>query len=103
MRLQELRPTALPARPFSAARSPERGADARVPSAESKFVATPVREEFVLAWLRHVCLPDPAHPDATVSTLYYDTPALDSYREKREGEFVKTKCRLRWYDPELAP
>lgn len=77
-------------------------ADEGITSAESKFVAPADREELVLAWLRHVCLPDPVHPDATVYTLYYDTSALDAYCEKREGEFVKTKCRLRWYDPELS-
>ncbi|HWR97328.1 MAG TPA: VTC domain-containing protein [Candidatus Methanoperedens sp.] len=76
--------------------------DSRIPSAETKFVATADLEERVLAWLRHVCLPDPVHPEAQISTLYYDTPALDSWREKTGGEFIKTKCRLRWYDPELS-
>lgn len=73
-----------------------------LPSAESKFVATADLEPQVLAWLRHVCLPDPTHPEARVFTLYYDNPALDSYREKTDGDFIKTKCRLRWYDPELS-
>jgi len=73
-----------------------------VPSAESKFVGTADQEEFVLAWLRHVCLPDPAHPDAIVSSLYYDTPGLSSYHEKVDGDFLKTKCRLRWYAPDIA-
>lgn len=59
-------------------------------------------EERVLAWLRHVCLPDPVHAEARVYTLYYDTPGLDSWREKTGGDFIKTKCRLRWYDPELS-
>jgi hypothetical protein len=76
--------------------------DFRVPSAETKFVGTMDQEEFVLSWLRHACLPDPAHPEAVVSTLYYDTPALESYQEKVGGDFIKTKCRLRWYDPELS-
>lgn len=73
-----------------------------IPSAESKFVAGAEQESRVLAWLRHVCLPDPAHAEAKVFTLYYDTPGLDSWREKTEGDFIKTKCRLRWYDPELS-
>lgn len=80
-----------------------RGDDVLIPSAESKFVGTADQEEYVLAWLRHVCLPDPEHPDAVVSSLYYDTPALDAYREKIEGDFLKTKCRLRWYEPDLSP
>jgi hypothetical protein len=73
-----------------------------IPSAESKFVAAAEQEERVLAWLRHVCLPDPEHAEARVFTLYYDTVRLDSWREKTEGDFIKTKCRLRWYDPELS-
>ena len=81
-------------------RLPEPGRE--IPSAESKFVAAVEREGQVLAWLRHVCLPDPAHAEARVFTLYYDTPALDSWREKTGGDFIKTKCRLRWYDPELS-
>jgi hypothetical protein len=81
---------------------PEEDDDFRIPSAESKFVGRADQEEFVLAWLRHVCLPDPGYPEAIVKTLYYDTPALDSYHEKVDGDFIKTKCRLRWYDPELS-
>jgi hypothetical protein len=73
-----------------------------VPSAESKFVGTADQQEFVIAWLRHVCIPDPEHPDAVVSSLYYDTPRLDAYHEKVDGDFLKTKCRLRWYDPDVA-
>lgn len=73
-----------------------------IPSAENKFVGTAEQEEFVIAWLRHVCLPDPVYPEGIVSSLYYDTPALSSYHEKVDGDFIKTKCRLRWYDPELS-
>jgi hypothetical protein len=80
----------------------DREDDDRVPSAESKFVGTADLEGLVLAWLRHVCLPDPSHPEARVFTLYYDTPSLEAYREKQAGDFIKTKFRLRWYDPELS-
>ncbi len=73
-----------------------------VPSAESKFVGMADREEFVIAWLRHVCLPDPLHAEAVVSSLYYDTPGLSAYHEKTGGDFIKTKCRLRWYEPDIA-
>lgn len=96
---------------MSMVRSAGRGADGEaaarresfeVPSAETKFVGTADLQEFMLAWLRHVCLPDPVHPDAIVSSLYYDTPGLDAYHEKADGDFIKTKCRLRWYDPDIA-
>jgi hypothetical protein len=80
----------------------ERDESFEVPSAESKFVGAGNLEEFVIAWLRHVCLPDPAHADAVVSSLYYDTPGLSAYHEKVDGDFLKTKCRLRWYDPDIS-
>jgi len=96
-------PVPLPAVPVRARRGgPEEDDDFRIPSAESKFVGRADQEEFVLAWLRHVCLPDPGYPEAVVKTLYYDTPVLSSYHEKVGGDFIKTKCRLRWYDPDLS-
>jgi hypothetical protein len=87
---------------IAAAREKAGSDDERVPSAESKFVGTVDQEKFVISWLRHVCLPDPVHPEAVVHSLYFDTAGLDSYREKTEGDFIKTKCRLRWYDPDLS-
>jgi hypothetical protein len=100
----------LPGRADAAGRPVSVGGPARdrrdefeIPSAESKFVGPADLESFVLAWLRHLCLPDPGHPDAVISSLYYDTPSLASFREKLDGDFIKTKCRLRWYDPELSP
>jgi len=90
------------ARGFPDGLSETPGESFEVPSAESKFVGTADQEQFVIAWLRHVCLPDPLHPEAIVSSLYYDTPGLSSYHEKTGGDFIKTKCRLRWYDPDIA-
>jgi len=78
------------------------GESFEVPSAECKFVGTADLEAFVIAWLRHVCLPDLEHPEAIVSSLYYDTPGLSSYHEKTGGDFIKTKCRLRWYEPDVS-
>ena len=70
---------------------------------ERKFVGEAELERFALAWLGHVCLKDTAFPEGTISSVYYDTPALDLYDEKANGDFLKTKCRLRWYDPDTAP
>lgn len=55
--------------------------------------------EFARAWLNHVCIPDPHYPLGVISSIYFDTPQLASYQEKVNGEFSKTKVRLRWYDP----
>ena len=51
----------------------------------------------VLRWLRTVCRLDPVFPEGIVSSIYYDTPALDSLREKVNSDYLKTKVRLRWY------
>lgn len=72
-------------------------------SSEHKLVAEGSREEFALAWLSHVCEPDPRYARGTVSSIYYDTLCLASYEEKVNGDFFKSKVRLRWYDnPERA-
>ncbi len=67
-------------------------------SDERKFTAGPECADAALAWLRHLCLPDPVFPVGVVNSLYYDTLPLHSYEEKRAGDFIKTKVRLRWYD-----
>jgi hypothetical protein len=48
----------------------------------------------VAAW----CRPDPRHPSAIVSTIYYDTPEFSLLFEKINSDYLKTKVRLRWYD-----
>ena len=50
-----------------------------------------------LAWLEHVCARHPEYGDETIHSIYYDTPSLQCYREKVNGDFIKTKVRLRWY------
>ncbi len=66
--------------------------------AERKFVASPAAAAFAKEWVSHCCLPDPEFPFGRISSIYYDTPKLDSYFEKSNGDFLKTKVRLRWYD-----
>ncbi len=68
---------------------------------EKKFVASLDKADFALVWLNHVCLPDPVFPEGCISSIYYDTPGLSSYREKENGDYLKTKVRLRWYNPSL--
>jgi hypothetical protein len=69
-----------------------------LPTPEWKLVSDPTREAFAAAWLAHACRRDPRYAAATVTSIYYDTLALDGYREKLNGDFVKTKVRVRWYD-----
>ncbi len=42
---------------------------------ERKYVFS--AESVVLSWLDHCLFPDPLYPRGTVSSIYYDTPALD--------------------------
>lgn len=64
---------------------------------ELKFVGERWRATAALRWLRLACRPDPAFPESTVFTIYYDTPALDCLAEKRNSDYLKRKIRLRWY------
>ena len=66
--------------------------------AERKFVASASQATFTREWLSHFCLPDPEFPYGRISNIYFDTPTLDAYFEKSNGDFLKTKIRLRWYD-----
>jgi len=49
--------------------------------------------------LRAVCRPDPIHAPARVVTVYCDTPALQWLDEKVNSDYLKTKIRVRWYEP----
>lgn len=65
---------------------------------EQKYLFPAGHTEMILAWLQHACLPDPRFPSSTVSSLYYDTPGLFHFYESRNGDFVRAKVRLRWYE-----
>jgi hypothetical protein len=72
---------------------------------ERKFIAPPDRRALAAALLEQVCLPDPGHPHGTVCSVYFDRPGVPCYHEKLNGDFLKTKLRLRWYleDAERDP
>jgi hypothetical protein len=70
---------------------------------EQKYLFPAGYEEVLRSWLEHACVPDPLYPSDTVSSIYFDTPELSHYHESRNGEFLRSKVRLRWYaDPEDA-
>jgi hypothetical protein len=76
--------------------------DARISDYELKFTFPPESTATVEAWLRVNCRPDIAHPANTVSSIYYDTPDWRHLREKVNGDYLKSKLRLRWYSQENA-
>lgn len=69
---------------------------------ESKFVAPATCEPFAAALLEHYCRADPGHPRGTVCSVYFDHPGLPSYLEKLNGDFLKAKIRLRWYQEDTG-
>jgi hypothetical protein len=82
----------------------EAGGEAAVPqpSFEQKFLFTPYHLAFVREHLARVLRPDPSYDEGQITSIYYDTPNLDFYWEKRASEYLKTKVRLRWYG-RIAP
>lgn len=64
---------------------------------EIKYVLPARRANALAAWLDARCARDPQYPEGHVRNLYLDTPGLRSLTEKIEGDFLKTKVRLRWY------
>ena len=65
---------------------------------EQKLVVPPQYAGFVVAWLHHACVADPVYPLNLITSLYFDTPELDSYYECLDGDIYKNKVRIRWYD-----
>jgi hypothetical protein len=69
---------------------------------EIKLLLPAVRAPLALGLLAALCRRDGEHPESQVISLYFDTPDLAGYREKRASEYLKTKWRLRWYRVEGA-
>lgn len=65
---------------------------------ERKFTTNSNAKDIALAYLKHVCINDPIFPYGIVTSIYFDTIDLKSYQEKINGDFLKSKLRLRWYD-----
>lgn len=76
----------------------ERQAETAMSRLERKLVIPPQFAGFVVAWLHHACVADPVYPLNLITSLYFDTPELDSYYECLNGDIYKNKVRVRWYD-----
>ncbi|NLB65359.1 MAG: VTC domain-containing protein [Lentisphaerae bacterium] len=68
---------------------------------EAKFVLPKIYTAQALAWLNHLCAPDPAYGENRVHSLYYDSLRMNALRQSEQGEYLKQKVRLRWYTDEL--
>ena len=65
---------------------------------ELKYVVSRQSLEAVRCHLESLCLPDHSYPENTVASIYFDTPDFGSAREKFNGDNLKTKFRIRWYE-----
>ena len=70
---------------------------------EQKFLFDGTKPELLLDWLDFHFVRDVDYYFSPVISLYYDTPALSLYGEARNGDYLKTKVRLLWYQAAFAP
>lgn len=66
-------------------------------SIEQKFMFAAGKKTLLLDWIEFQLIRDPAFYFGPTVSLYYDTPSLDLYRAVCNGDYLKTKVRLRWY------
>ncbi|MCP3891397.1 MAG: VTC domain-containing protein [Desulfobulbaceae bacterium] len=50
------------------------------------------------SWLSVNCRKDQSYPESRVQSIYLETNLADSYQEKVNSDFFKTKYRVRWYE-----
>jgi hypothetical protein len=72
-------------------------------SFEHKFLFPRESHDFILQYLKHATRPDPEFPAGQITSIYYDTPTLDCYYEKRDSTYLKSKVRVRWYGSPKPP
>jgi hypothetical protein len=70
---------------------------------EQKFVFNVADKDLLWEWLEFHLVRDPAFYFGPIVSLYYDTPALSLYGEVCNGNYIKTKVRLRWYQTHFPP
>src|SRR5918996_741170 len=70
---------------------------------EQKFVFNAAKKDVLLDWLEFHFERDSSFYFGPIVTLYYDTPSLSLYGQVRNGDYLKTKVRLRWYQKHFPP
>lgn len=69
-------------------------------SNERKYIATLDKKDHSFSMIQNYCILDPIYPVGKIRSIYFDSLSLRSYREKIEGDNLKVKVRLRWYNEE---
>lgn len=70
---------------------------------ELKFVGSSVQLDDVVALFEANACPDGKHPIGEIRSIYFDTPQLDYWFDKIDGDNLKQKVRLRWYGEDERP
>jgi len=70
---------------------------------EQKFLFDGPRQGWLLDLLEFYLVRDPEFYFSPIVSLYYDTPSLSLYEEVCNGNYMKTKVRLRHYQKEFPP
>lgn len=66
---------------------------------ELKYIIPAHHTSAAIRVLNQLCSPDPLYPTGEVSSIYFDTRDWIYLGEKRNSDYLKTKVRLRWYNP----
>jgi hypothetical protein len=71
---------------------------------ERKFYLPDTKIAFAAQMLAHCCPADRNYPRGEIHSLYFDTADLDHYEDSEQGDRLRKKVRIRWYDrvPENA-
>jgi len=65
---------------------------------ERKFYLPSSAVPFAAHLLAHCCPADRRYARGTIHSVYYDTDNLDYYDESEQGQRIRNKVRVRWYD-----
>lgn len=66
---------------------------------EVKFVGDETLADLAIALLDACCQPDSQYPAGRIHSIYFDGPLRPFHAEKADGDNVKQKVRIRWYEP----
>jgi VTC domain len=69
---------------------------------ELKYTFPNMSRASLESWLLVNCKKDPSYPESRVHSIYLETTLAESYQEKVNSDFFKTKYRVRWYENEFG-
>jgi hypothetical protein len=69
---------------------------------EQKYLFAGAKKQLILDWLDFHLVRSPEFYFGPILSLYYDTPSFDLYGQVSDGDYLKNKVRLRWYQANFA-